>query len=580
MALYNLHIQMLRPPSASSYAPSASQSISSSDFRSPESFDTAQMEVPVRVRGGEWEERVAHMVVSLSMRTAGNSHHRLLHIELTEEADPFFLYVLEIGESEFSRIKGEQQLLIDFLKFPQHILEFLDICCRPADDYARYECVFEKESGNFGTFNIFETNRFRRMSNLCLRFSSANDQSLKGHFILRLKDLKTKNDDLERKLKESEETAHMRSAELKDTRRKLDNLTIDFERQLEQVKLEDKRVFNEMKEQMLESSRSLQSQLEADKKASIARLEADLIDLRKTSEDQTENISKLREAKLRLESSERELTSRNRTLDHELELAKGELDTLKSTNKSLDTNKYAQERNLTEATMKMQNLERQLQDKLELIEKLQALTTSHGEQRSSMEESLSLLKSNVSRLEEKLMISAQEINKGNSIIQKLQSEVKAQKQKLKLKNTVVLQQEQVIQQKQEQIDNHEHVSSGNRRDMQRKEDTVRDLEKSVETLREKLQESHKLLESNSITIQYLNKQLNDLQTMGKPSYATAKPLTSPYTGSFRPSQGTMERFKSQAPPLTPIVNTPSSAYGSEIESSRFGEQPIKYREPK
>jgi spindle assembly abnormal protein 6 len=511
------------------------------------------------------------------MRTSGNSHHRLLHIELTEEADPFFLYVLEIGETEFSRIKGEQQLLIDFLKFPQHILEFLEICTRPADEYAHYECVFERESGNLGTFNIFETNRFRRMSNLCLKFSSANDQTLKGHLIARLKEYKSKNEDLEHRLRDSEETSHAKMTELKDTRRRLEGFQMDSERQLELVKLESKKDFNEMKEKMMELNRSLQDQLEADKKASIARLEADLQDARKVIDSQAESIVELREAKLRLESTERELSSKVRTLDHEFDLAKSELTSLKTANKSLDSDKYANERSLTEATLKAQNLERQLVDKLELIDKLQALTTSHNEQRSSLEGSLALLKSNVARFEEKLTISAQEINKGNSIIQKLQSEIKAGKQKLKVKNSVVMQQETVINQKQEQLDSQEHVAAGLKRDLLRKDDTVRDLENTISTMRTKLQESQKTLESNGSTIQWLNKQLTEAQQMGKTTYSAAKPSASPF--SFKPSTATMERFKPQTP-LTQVVNSSPGSFASESsEVPRFTE-PVKYREPK
>lgn len=49
-----------------------------------------------------------------------------------------------------------------------------------------------------------------------------------------------------------------------------------------------------------------------------------------------------------------------------------------------------------------------------------------------------MLKAQNQKMEDKLQMSVQEINKGNSIIAKLQSDNKQYKAKLKLKNTVVM----------------------------------------------------------------------------------------------------------------------------------------------
>ena len=61
-----------------------------------------------------------------------------------------------------------------------------------------------------------------------------------------------------------------------------------------------------------------------------------------------------------------------------------------------------------------------------------------------MSETTEILKSQIEKMEAKLKQSFEEINRGNSIIEKSRSEFKQQKQKYKLKASVVLQQEQII----------------------------------------------------------------------------------------------------------------------------------------
>jgi hypothetical protein len=64
-----------------------------------------------------------------------------------------------------------------------------------------------------------------------------------------------------------------------------------------------------------------------------------------------------------------------------------------------------------------------------------------------LNETNTVYKNQIKKMEDKLEASKQEIIKGNSIISKQQTEFKEMKQKFKLKSTVVMQQEQVIQQK-------------------------------------------------------------------------------------------------------------------------------------
>ena len=39
---------------------------------------------------------------------AGSMRERVLHVEVTDEADPFFLYTLDVGEEDFHELKRDQ----------------------------------------------------------------------------------------------------------------------------------------------------------------------------------------------------------------------------------------------------------------------------------------------------------------------------------------------------------------------------------------------------------------------------------------------------------------------------------------
>ena len=83
-----------------------------------------------------------------------------------------------------------------------------------------------------------------------------------------------------------------------------------------------------------------------------------------------------------------------------------ELDHLRGTNKNLDTTKFTQEKTLTEQMHKIQIVERELKDKDETIEKLNYMLKDNSENKLYLEDHVNLLKTTVTKLEDKLHASA------------------------------------------------------------------------------------------------------------------------------------------------------------------------------
>ena len=114
-----------------------------------------------------------------------------------------------------------------------------------------------------------------------------------------------------------------------------------------------------------------------------------------------------------------------------------------------------------------------------------------------LEDQLGTLKANAIKMEDKLQQSAQEINKGNNIIQKLQKDIKVEKQKSKTKNSEIQKLEGTIEQLKKSQDESFREQTNLKHDISRKDDEQKILKSTIEDLKSKLEESQKVMESNS-----------------------------------------------------------------------------------
>ena len=93
--------------------------------------------VPVTVRSDGRDETTATFIIRVltGNRITIGQRERLLHIEITDKEDHFFLYTLDVSEDEFHRLKHDQSLLVEFSEFPSNVIALLNtliifICIR------------------------------------------------------------------------------------------------------------------------------------------------------------------------------------------------------------------------------------------------------------------------------------------------------------------------------------------------------------------------------------------------------------------------------------------------------------------
>jgi spindle assembly abnormal protein 6 len=69
-----------------------------------------EKEVPIRVCLFNREEYMTRIVLSLTQQPGG---HSTMNLQVTCENDPIFLWLLDMSEADFHKMKAEQNILID-----------------------------------------------------------------------------------------------------------------------------------------------------------------------------------------------------------------------------------------------------------------------------------------------------------------------------------------------------------------------------------------------------------------------------------------------------------------------------------
>lgn len=163
---------------------------------------------------------------------SSGQNERLYHFEITDEDDPYFLYVLDIGEQDFHLLKRDQALLVEFPVFPTKMVDLLNLCidsenkasCNDdidnddnnddnnninndiiaaansnsntntnTNDQSKY---IAKLDTNNGIFSIIECNNFKQLTHISLSLQQGNDNAIKSYLASRLELYMNKYNDI------------------------------------------------------------------------------------------------------------------------------------------------------------------------------------------------------------------------------------------------------------------------------------------------------------------------------------------------------------------------------------------------
>ncbi|XP_050819575.1 spindle assembly abnormal protein 6 homolog isoform X2 [Gopherus flavomarginatus] len=461
--------------------------------------------VPVQVKCQGCEDRRINVRVRIELQSTSNPVHKKdLVVQLTDDTDPFFLYNLVISEEDFQSLKCQQGLLVDFSAFPQRFVDLLQQCIQEQNkDTPRFLLQLVSSASVLdhtpAFLNVVETNPFKHLTHLSLKFLPGNDAEIKKFLAICLKCIKEEKSLLEQKLKKTED---------------------DLTRQLSYTQ--------QVQTQYQQQHEQQKKELESLHQKSIQQLQNRLSELEIANKDLTER-------RYKGDSTIRELKAKLSGIEDECQRAKQEVLSLRRENTTLDAECHEKEKHINQLQTRVAVLEQEIKDKDQLIIRTKEVLDATQEQKVILEENTEKKQVHIGKLEATIKSLSAELLKANEIIKKLQGDLKTLMSKLKLKNTVTIQQEKLLAEKEEKLQKEQRELQETGQSLKVKEQEVCKLQEQLESTVQKLEESKQLLKTNENVITWLNKQLNEIQMARKQEIlgTSTIPLTHSSNGTIR-----------------------------------------------
>ncbi|OQR93052.1 ubiquitin-specific protease [Thraustotheca clavata] len=519
--------------------------------------------VQVLVQQADRDDKHAFLTIRLlsGQRTLNsNQKERVMRIEVTddEELESFFLYVFSVSEGEFHDLKQQQRLLVDFPKFASNFMELLTCCldnekAKKATIDARPEgqtplsylaVLSTAGGGGKGVFSIVETNPFKHLTHLSLDFVPGDDAAIKLYLAARLRQTTNEKLALERELNDTSLQLQLTSASELELQKQVDRITQIHSEQVGLLKIKHA-------EEMTAQSEAAMKNLQETERSYSAKIEAlqsstkDQIEKFQTKiAEQEQTIQDLSKLKYQNELKVEQLQTQVAELEKLNKLSHTDVSGLQAQNKQLDQDVFKKDKLIAQYELQIAAFRQQLTDKEQVLSKTTDLLQAANTHKQEVEETLKMYKTNHATMQQKLELSISEINKGNQIIEQIQSENRAYRTKLRMKSKILKQQETIVEEKQLQRDEQQHQLKALQKDLQLKDEEFSLMQQKNNELARKLEESHQLLASNQQVITWLNKEINEAQVSQhkRTAYSSAYTFQPPSLPTKKPSEPLTESF--------------------------------------
>lgn len=446
-------------------------------------------------------------------------------MRLTDEKDLFFLYTLRLGEEDFQSLKCQQGLLVDFGAFPQKFIDLLELCLQEEHRESPKFILQFISNGSLngertsGVLNVVETNPFKHLIHLSLKFVPGTDTDVKKYLADCLKQLKDTNSllqqklehtslDLSQRLKQTQDSLSSKSAEL-------ESLKTEWNARIGDQKARHKEEMAVEKEKAVQLQGSLQQRQERDRRE-LEQAHTKIVKQMETRLYELETANKeLTDRKYKSEGHIRELKAKLSVAEEEAARAKQDVASLRKHNTSMDSESHEREKMLGQLQTRIAVLEQEVKDKEQLVTRSTDLLHAEQDARRKVEDDLEKRLKEVSKLENKVKAMGEELKKGNEIIKKLQGEIKNYHSKVKLRTQIATEQERLLGEKDKELESLRQDLATTKDSLKQKVDECKSQGENLESTTQKLEECRKLLKTNENVIQWLNKQINEQQLLSQ-----------------------------------------------------------------
>ena len=427
---------------------------------------------------------------------------RMLRVHVSCDHDPFFYHAMEVREEDYAKLRAEQRLVVSFDEFPKALVRLIRACDGGGDDTQKdVYCVLDvpgpgHPTPDVSTFSIVETNAFNQFTHVALKFKPASDRAAKRILAGLLMDARER----ERELKRFEKLYRESQGALESSRAK------SIEAQMKYAEASAK------------GKREILDELERARE----RYEADKRELRKRMDDALQAKAEVDREKFAAQNKVSELGTKLGLIEGELAITRRELQRVREDNAALDAEVHERDKAHSARALRVEWLEKQLGDKEEVIELLKSRLDASEEHKVALAASWEQARRALGKAEERVAASAEEINKGNGIIEELHKEVRAGKNKTKIQAAVIKKQEALLEERQMTVRSAAGERAEASLETQNLLNQIQALRARESELTGKLEESNALLQSNQQVIQWLNSELTAANAGKPPTAPTAR----------------------------------------------------------
>lgn len=272
-------------------------------------------------------------------RGGPNNVTRLVLIRLTDPADPFFLYELELLEDDYGAFKQRLELLVDFNGFPRYLVNLLRDIAEGASPYELSFVLHASADGSRGTLRVLEATAFKTVEHISLLLLRQGDAGLKRYLAERFQFF-------ERAFHSSEaacaSTTQQLQAEVDSLRSENSDLHETLRRKEEEMRFSatdaekgQLAALNRLRDQHSKETNALRDSYEKKLETHARALDEKAQQLRDTTAEKDDALHTLRARVTELETTTATLQSRLRSAQDTCGLQAKELETLREMNDEL-----------------------------------------------------------------------------------------------------------------------------------------------------------------------------------------------------------------------------------------------------
>ncbi|CAM9813304.1 unnamed protein product, partial [Ectocarpus fasciculatus] len=446
-------------------------------------------------------------------QSSSNQTEKIFHFELTDSSEPFFLYILDIGEYDFHNLKRDQSIIVDFLAFPAKLVALLKTCMggQGGGQGSRFSTALDPNSG---LFSVVESNEFKNLTHISLQLRPANDAALKAYLAARLSMSLEDAAQLRQRLEDAGDCNQEATHTIAGLNDAISALRARLDHEVITLQAAHSNEVSSLRVAHTEAANALKAESEGALAALRAQSEKTISELRTEVEylkDQCSGLEKQRsDSEYRTRELERDLgmvtTERNR--------ADASSKQYSSALAERDATILTLEREAAALKSKIESCRQQLADKEEVIGHAVGERQAAEAARNEAVERTELYSSAVEAMQEKLLVATAEMNRGNQMIKLQLKEIDDLREKIRIKNEVLRKQEAVVGDGRAQIADLNSRLQNEIKAKETEQQRVEMLTREVESGREKVAAGVETIERNKEIMNHLNEMITALQMGG------------------------------------------------------------------